>query len=710
MKSIRYAGTPAMLAAAILMLSAFSQMAFSQATFQSAGSGPWNASATWTILSGSDADGIPDADDIVTIRNGDNITVSVSDAACSSLTAAAGSTITIASGGVLPAANSYALNSLSTTVFSAAGAQTVRAGVIYGNLTLAGSGIKTVAPIPSDTTFISTGTLTVTGSGVTFDVSTNILHIYFQGNVIVDPGCTLDASVGIVVVIFSGSQFVNNGTFLTSNTPGFGYTPSVTYVNTTVTSSSPLTYYDLIVNGTISAASNITVTRNLTIMPSGVFNAGNGLIHSVGGNWTNGGTFNYGTSTIQLQGPDAAVQIVGASSFYNLVLNNPKGAAFTGTVTIVNGGSLSLVSGSISTGSASLVINNTNPNALLLDTNRISGTVTRAIAAVSTSTYRFLGANGYVIPNGTGNPTSITLTEHPGTNPPNLSPTADTNAIAKRYITFTAVGQGAGFACTLRLPYLQNEVRQFEAFYALYGYGASGWANLGFSSRDSAANYVEQSGISGYSQFAFAEDGVPLPVQLSSFAASLLTHSSGVKLTWTTASETNDYGFFVEQSIGTLDDFEDLPGAFLPGHGTTTSGFSYSWTVDNLTPGIYYFRLRQVDLTGETHLSEPVRVEVKILTAVGRDQARATFALDQNYPNPFNPTTTVQFSVDKSAPTVLQVFNVLGQQVATLFTGEAQTGRLYTVVFDAGNMPNGTYFCRLTSGEHTTLRKMLLLK
>ncbi len=85
------------------------------------------------------------------------------------------------------------------------------------------------------------------------------------------------------------------------------------------------------------------------------------------------------------------------------------------------------------------------------------------------------------------------------------------------------------------------------------------------------------------------------------------------------------------------------------------------------------------------------------------------FALDQNYPNPFNPTTTISFSLPHSANTTLTVFNVLGQEVATLINGYTTVGA-HQVQFDATRLASGTYFYRLTSGDFTQIKKMMLLK
>lgn len=85
------------------------------------------------------------------------------------------------------------------------------------------------------------------------------------------------------------------------------------------------------------------------------------------------------------------------------------------------------------------------------------------------------------------------------------------------------------------------------------------------------------------------------------------------------------------------------------------------------------------------------------------------FALQQNYPNPFNPLTHIKYSLPKAGFVSLDVFNVLGQRIATLVNGEHQAGR-YSVGFDAASLPSGMYFYRLVTDDFSSVRKMILLK
>lgn len=85
------------------------------------------------------------------------------------------------------------------------------------------------------------------------------------------------------------------------------------------------------------------------------------------------------------------------------------------------------------------------------------------------------------------------------------------------------------------------------------------------------------------------------------------------------------------------------------------------------------------------------------------------YVLLQNYPNPFNPTTTIRFSIPKAGDVSLKIFNLLGEEVATLTSGHREVGT-HTVEWDATKQPSGVYFYRLQAGEFTETRKLVLLR
>lgn len=99
------------------------------------------------------------------------------------------------------------------------------------------------------------------------------------------------------------------------------------------------------------------------------------------------------------------------------------------------------------------------------------------------------------------------------------------------------------------------------------------------------------------------------------------------------------------------------------------------------------------------------------LTAIsGQGESTPTsYVLSQNYPNPFNPTTQIEYSIPGNSFVTLRVYNVLGQEVATLFSGNRKAGN-YSATFDASRFASGVYFYRLHAGSFSSVKKMLLLK
>ena len=98
-----------------------------------------------------------------------------------------------------------------------------------------------------------------------------------------------------------------------------------------------------------------------------------------------------------------------------------------------------------------------------------------------------------------------------------------------------------------------------------------------------------------------------------------------------------------------------------------------------------------------------------IFTNVSDHEIINDFSLEQNYPNPFNPATTIKYQIAESGLVTLKVYNLLGQEVATLVNEEKTVG-FYRIRFDGSNLASGVYFYRLQAGKFSDVRKLLLLK
>jgi hypothetical protein len=85
------------------------------------------------------------------------------------------------------------------------------------------------------------------------------------------------------------------------------------------------------------------------------------------------------------------------------------------------------------------------------------------------------------------------------------------------------------------------------------------------------------------------------------------------------------------------------------------------------------------------------------------------FELMQNYPNPFNPSTKISWLSPESSHQVLKVYDVLGNEIATLVEGFTEAG-YHTIDFNAAGLASGVYIYRLISGNYTETKKMVLLR
>ncbi len=98
------------------------------------------------------------------------------------------------------------------------------------------------------------------------------------------------------------------------------------------------------------------------------------------------------------------------------------------------------------------------------------------------------------------------------------------------------------------------------------------------------------------------------------------------------------------------------------------------------------------------------------ITGIGnQNQTPKEFVLNQNYPNPFNPSTTISYSIPKNGLVKLTVYDILGKEIVTL-VNEVKTAGNYILDFDASNLSSGIYFYKITSGEFSSIKKMMLIK
>jgi hypothetical protein len=120
----------------------------------------------------------------------------------------------------------------------------------------------------------------------------------------------------------------------------------------------------------------------------------------------------------------------------------------------------------------------------------------------------------------------------------------------------------------------------------------------------------------------------------------------------------------------------------------------FSWTIEKW---VYSGTLPMIELT----LTDVEKIDSNIPNS---------FEVSQNYPNPFNPSTTIEFSINKTAPITLSVYNINGELITKLVNGAEFAPGVYKITFDASRLASGTYIYSISNGSNIITKKMTLLK
>ncbi len=232
------------------------------------------------------------------------------------------------------------------------------------------------------------------------------------------------------------------------------------------------------------------------------------------------------------------------------------------------------------------------------------------------------------------------------------------------------------------LPVVEGSIIQIGFYFTATEAGSMAGSDV------SAGWYIDDVSINGVG------DAV-LPVTLTGFEA--VADGNDVVLTWRTASERNNAGFYVQQRSGAT--FKDLD--FVAGAGTTDRPRTYSYRVPNPGPGPRQYRLKQVDFDGAFAQSAAVEAVVRLQDA---------FTLEPAYPNPFNPASTIRFAVREAEPVSVELYNAVGQRVRTLYVATPPADVNVEVQIDGAGLPSGVYFVHLRGEGFLGTRMVTLMK
>jgi len=233
--------------------------------------------------------------------------------------------------------------------------------------------------------------------------------------------------------------------------------------------------------------------------------------------------------------------------------------------------------------------------------------------------------------------------------------------------------------------------------------GDTSWTDVsGSASLNFSASTYTYNGVTGSYEFSLGEDvNSPMPVEILNFNSKIIENN--IELNWITSSEINNSGFEVQRMLNNQP-WQSV--GFVKGMGSEHCGYSYKYFDNLLQPGIYKYRLKQIDLNGnfkfyflssDAVLSQPEHFELK-----------------QNYPNPFNPETKIEYSVPEKGIVDIMIYNVSGQEICHLINKKYTDAGYFSEKFDGSSLPGGVYFCKLyfSSGSviYSITKKMILIK
>ncbi len=588
--------------------------------------------------------------------------------------------------------------------------QNVRYGFINGSMKVEGASTKT-----------ATGNLTVNGNlyispEATFNMSGYLLTV---NGTLINDGILLSTNSLGAMSFYSRESGDLNSLSSWSNT---GYTGSPTTrlpgnVNNDVL---------IIGNGaTINITSNTSNLGTVRVESTGKLILGNYVISGSGEfDLRSGGALSIGSPDgISLSSSNGNVQTAirrfssSANYEYNgilpqvtgeglpeiltdLTINNSSGVTLSRSTRII--GSLNLSEGLLILGDNNLTLgSNTN----------ILGTTSESKMIISSGNgelrKEFSSAGSFTFPIGDNTGTieysPITLDFKSGNfssgyagvrvvNSKHPHNTSITNYI-NRYWVVNSSGI-TDFTCDVICTYTEADIQPGGIESRVYGgkYNGSNWILLDPANVD--LNQITGT-VKSFSDFTGGENSA-LPVELLSFKASVKNNS--VRLTWQTASEINNYGFELERSY---DNVTFSRFCFIRGHGNSNSLNSYSFTDNNLKNGTYYYRLKQIDADGAASYSDVISVFVNYVPS--------KFELSQNYPNPFNPSTKISWHTPVSSWQTLKVYDILGNEVATL-VDEFKDAGFYEIEFNAAHLSSGVYTYKINAGDFSEIKKMILSK
>jgi hypothetical protein len=640
--------------------------------------------------------------------------------------------------------NVYDFNSTSKVLYDFAGTTTVSAlnGYSYGRLQFIATATR-VRTLAGD---INVRDSLILGNFNNLYTSTNNYNITLGGHVVLGQAANSLLTLGTNTVTFNGSSAQQVKRIANAN-------GTANFYNLTINNSSGVSF--------VYSGASTTFNQNDTVRNTLIINAGNNLTLGRGNTWVFGGSIAYPSQTGTITSSDSTNLTMNGTTVYD-TLRFASGAVprsfrnftinrtATGAQVVVTGtndslqltGTLTLTKGIIRMGNNKMRLMNSaiTPISGGDSTSYVDGKMTIAFPASTSNVGRNfeIGNGNFYRPVRVTGSTQASRT-HVFTEILPRAATIDSrpsevNAVSNVRYYRVSIDSGLVFNAgtdTVRLSFRTNNydaegVNDPDSLRVMRSSDSLNWTMLtggGYhapsapAGRDSGGNasilLTNTSNAGTYYVIASIASDNTLPVLLSGkFRAIQL--DGRVRLEWRTESELENAYWVIERrevtgDLSKLQAFQSL--MTIEGQGTKSSATDYAEIDNNVEVGkTYEYRLADVSLSGVKSYHNEVTVTV----------LPGTFKLEPNYPNPFNPETTIRFYLPTPSNVTLKVYNILGQEVVTLFDRSLQSGP-QSVVWRGVNKYNqsvasGIYIYRMTAvsadgkEKFTQTRKMVLLK
>jgi hypothetical protein len=227
---------------------------------------------------------------------------------------------------------------------------------------------------------------------------------------------------------------------------------------------------------------------------------------------------------------------------------------------------------------------------------------------------------------------------------------------------------------------------------------------------------LQGSGAMSGVRFCPEGEELTLSVTLSTFSAIYQNHTPTLK--WITQSEQNNSHWNVYRSISeNIGQAVKLNHAVIAGAGNSVEPTNYTFhdPMDMDIHLTYWYWIESVDFSGESVLHGPVSFVIPESDNSVTPQISETYGMLPNFPNPFNPSTTIQFRLVEDDFGTVSIYNLKGQRIKEIYTGEFIKNEIQYIVWDGtdkndNDLPTGIYFAKVQTKKTSLVRRLLMMK